>query len=386
MMQANLIPPVSWIKNSGRGLWLFWALEQTRAFNKTELDSIPTFKRIQRQLQILFARMESDKRGRLTTQVSRIHGSINASANKRISMMVLYGTDGRVPRYHLDYLEAFFQTYPKRHLWTESTDLYRCFEEDPSNQDQEIEPDARSNRRREIGYLGTSSRWKLDLERFWALAERIRRKQIRKGTRNAHAWILGAILRHILIDAKANEEEKAVAITVAANRLYACFDDPESYSFELLTKQIKSAIDPAEFTDYEKHKARLEHRDIADELKITTLESQQLSEIVYSTRKDRFWPPAKGQAPWKLKKKTKAEQATERRDFIRRFHSPTHKPTYKALAAEIERKLGFSCSLMTARADWNAVYPPQPQPPEMVQATIVFADPDSPQESQGFET
>ena len=359
MMQANLIPPVSWIKNSGRGLWLFWALEQTRAFKKTELDSIPTFKRIQRQLQILFARMESDKRGKLTTQVSRIHGSINAGANKRVSMMVLYGHDGKVPRYHLDYLEAFFQTYPKRHNWKaiDSAERYQCFD-DPSIEGQDKAPESRDDHRRNLGYLGESSRWKLDLERFWALAERVRSKRIAKGTRNDHAWILGAILRHVLIEAKPTIEQKAAAIEAAAHRLYACFEDPESYCFEVLTKQIKSAIDPAEFTEYQKRKARLEHQEIADELKITTLESQQLAELVYSTRKDRFWPPAKDQAPWKLKKKTKAEQATERRDFIRRNYTANTKPPCRALAREIESKLGLDCSPPTAQADWKAVFPP----------------------------
>jgi hypothetical protein len=165
-------------------------------------------------------------------------------------------------------------------------------------------------------------------------------------------------LRHVLIDAKPTIEEKAAAIEAAAHRLYACFEDPESYCFEVLTKQIKSAIDPAEFTEYQKRKARLEHQDISDDLKITTLESQQLAELVYSTRKDRFWPPAKDQAIWKPKKKTKAEQAAERRDFIRRNYTANSKPPCRVLAREIESKLGLDCSPPTAQADWKAVFPP----------------------------
>ena len=103
---------------------------------------------------------------------------------------------------------------------------------------------------------------------------------------------------------------------------------------------------------------KITHQVISDNLAITTDEAAQLAALIQGTRKDRYWPPAAGQAAVGMKKKTKAEQAQSRRDYLARFHTRSNRPDYRTLAAQIQLATGLDCSPPTARTDWQAVFPP----------------------------
>ena len=382
LMEQGKIPPVSWIKNSGRGLWLFWALKQTRAFSVNEFDTIPTWERIQRQIELMFKRYESDSQAKDGARVSRVHGSINPKSNSPVSLMVLYGHDGQIPRYDLADLEQFFETYPRRYSpeLIDSSTLYQCL---PEDQPDRIEYPSPS--RYKIGVLGRSTRYTLDLTRFWALVETVRSKRITKGNRNSHAKVLGIILRHSLNNLKATDDEKKEAIEAAASRLYDSFEDPSTYCFDNLRKQLHSGVFPNRnrYTEHEANQANPKHRWIADELKLTTLESLQLSTLVHSKRKDRYWPPMTGQIDQRIKKASRPKQAETRRKYIADSYKPSQRPPYKILAGRIEQATGLDCSPMTARADWQAVFPPDPT---HRQIDLFERDPTEPQETKGTES
>ena len=353
MMDTKRIPPVSWVKNSGKGLWLFWALHPTRCWNKTELDSLPTYERLQRQIRLVFQGMEGDPQAVNANRVSRIYGSRNHKSETLVSLWQRTDANGNMARYTLDELEVFFGTYPRKHRFKE----YNSVTPDEIHTELADEPPSPSRRR--LGILGQASRWELDLKRFWILAEVIRQKRIKEGTRNAHVWILAAILKHTLTYRQLDSKQRADEINAAARRLWDCFEDPSSYELGTVLEQMTSTLETQQrHTAQEQHMLKITHQVISDNLAITTDEAAQLAALIQGTRKDRYWPPAAGQAAVGMKKKTKAEQAQSRRDYLARFHTRSNRPDYRTLAAQIQLATGLDCSPPTARTDWQAVFPP----------------------------
>jgi hypothetical protein len=353
MMDSKRIPPVSWVKNSGKGLWLFWALHPTRYWNKTELDSLPTYERLQRQIRLIFKGMESDRQAVNANRVSRIYGSRNHKSQTLVSLWQRTDANGNMARYTLDELEVFFGTYPRKHRFQEYNSVA------PDEITTELAEDQPSPSRRRLGIIGQASRWELDLKRFWILAEVIRQKRIKEGTRNAHVWILAAILKHVLTYRKLDPKQRAAEIDAAASRLWECFEDPSSYELSTVLEQLTSTLETQQrHTAQEQHMIKISHQVISDNLAITTDEAAQLADLIQGTRKDRHWPPAAGQAPIGPKKATRAEQAQIRRDYLARFHTRGNRPDYRNLANKIQEATGLDCSAPTARADWQAVFPP----------------------------
>lgn len=376
MMDERRIPPVSWIKNSGAGLWVFWALKPTRFWNKTEHDSFPMYRRIMRQIKLVFQELGADKRAIDGSRVSRIHGSRSHKTGSIVSLWTRTDETGQVARYTLDELEVFFGTYPRRHRFKE---LYSVTPDDPEMPEafeEQIDPTRHAR-----GIIGQTARWQLDLDRFWTLAEVVRQKRIKKGTRNTHVWILAAILKHVFTYQKLKPKQRAEAIQAAASRLWEAFEDRESYDLETVQEQLTSTLETQQrHTSQEQHMIKIKHQEISDSLQITTDEAAQLRDLVHGSRKDRFWPPATGQKPVGLKKKTKEQQADERRNYLARFHTRDKRPPLRQLAAMIETATGLPCTAPTAAKDWETVFPKDRRPYrpsiEFVQTTMDWEETD----------
>lgn len=367
MMDARIIPPVSWIKNSGQGLWLFWALHPTRYWNEKPNDSFPKYKRILRQLNLIFKELESDRQAVDATRVSRIYGSRNHKSGTLVSLWQRTDQNGNMARYDLDELEVFFGTYSRQHNFRDydSSTLYEIDDE----QQEPLDVDAH---RRKLGKLGSSARFDIDLERFWALVETVRRKRIKQGTRNKHVAILAAILQHVFINRKYNNEQRAEAIQAAANRLWNCFQDTDSYDLASVERQLVSSIELRREHNCESALPKIKHRTISDTLNITTEEAAQVADLVPGKRKCQFWPPATGQLPFRLTPKPKAEQQQARREFIARAYDGKPRPDYRTLAAVIQQATGLDCSHTTAKVDWQAVFPDKP--PTVKHTEFTFED------------
>ena len=357
MMDAKRIPPVSWVKNSGKGLWLFWALHPTRYHNKTELDNFPTYQRIQRQIRLIFQDLEGDSNAVDAARVSRIYGSRNHTSQTLVSLWQRTDANGNMARYTLDELEKFFGTYPYR--------MYEYFRkrEYSSSDSIVLDWDRRSEKqtdgsRRQIALTGRDARWELDIARFWTLVEVVRQKRIKPGHRFTHVKILAAIVHHVYDVRKLTAAQRAEAIEADATRVWECFEDPSSYELAKVKGQLKSFLLLQPIHNPTDEPQLITHQTIANELRITTDEAAQLAALIQGTRKDRYWPTAAGQAPFTQKKKTRAEQAQSRRDYLARFHTRSNRPDYRTLAAQIQLATGLDCSAPTARADWQAVFPP----------------------------
>lgn len=359
MMESKRIPPVSWIKNSGQGLWLFWALHPTRCWKKTELDSLPQYKRILQQLNLIFNDLGADRKAVDATRVSRIYGSRNHKSQTLVSLWQRTDANGNMARYTLDELEVFFGTYPRRHRFD---DYHSCAPVENTPEQQELdEQQEPTEHRKRIGYIGQSARYELDLVRFWTLAEVVRQKKIKKGSRNAHVGILAAILRHVVINRQYNPKQRAEAIEAAAVRIWECFEDRPSYDLSSVKEQLISSIETQQEHNPEVIRLNIQHITIAQHLALTTAEAAQLADLVPGSRKAQFWPPAPGQPPFRLKPKPRSEQQQARRDYLARWYEGKSPPDSRTLAAEITKATGFDCSHTTAIKDWNAVFPSKPE-------------------------
>jgi|694.fasta_scaffold57123_7 hypothetical protein len=359
MMDAKKIPPVSWVKNSGQGLWLFWALHPTRSYKtKTELDPLPQYKRILQQLKLIFRDLCSDKRAVDAARVSRIYGSRNHKSQTLVSLWQRTDANGNMARYTLDELEVFFGTYPRRHRFN---DYYSSapVEATPEQQEPDEQQEPTEHRKR-IGYIGHSERYEIDLVRFWTLAEVVRQKKIKKGSRNTHVAILAAILKHVISNRQYDPKQRAEAIEAAAVRIWECFEDQPSYDLSSVKEQLISSIETQQEYNPDAIGINIKHQTIANELELTTAEAAQLADLVQARRKDQFWPPADGQAPFRLKPTPRAEQQEARRDFLARWYAGKLPPDSRTLAAEITKATGFECSHVTALKDWKAVFPSKP--------------------------
>lgn len=355
LMDAKKIPPVSWIKNSGQGLWLFWALHPTRSYKKTELDPLPQYKRIMQQLKLIFKDLGVDQGAIDATRVSRIYGSRNHKSQTLVALWQRTDANGNMARYTLDELEVFFGTYPRRHRFDDYHSSAQ-FEVTPEQQELDEQQEPTKHRKR-IGYLGQSARYELDLVRFWTLAEAVRQKKIPKGSRNRHVATLAAILRHVVVNRQYEPKQRAEAIEAAAMRLWDCFEDQQSYELSSVKEQLISSIETQLEHNPEAIRLNIKHQTISDHLALTTAEAAQLADLAPGSRKDRYWPPATGQAPFRLKPKPRAEQQEARRDYLARWYAGKPQPDSRTLAAEITKATGFECSHVTALRDWEAVFP-----------------------------
>jgi hypothetical protein len=337
---------------------LFWALHPTRSWDEEKHETYHQYKRILLQLKIIFKELGADKRAIDATRVSRIYGSRNHKSQTLVALWQRTDANGNMARYTIDELEDFFGTRSYKHLeffakreYSSSDSIVLDWKR-PKNQelDGQQEP---TEHRKNLGYIGRLTRFERDLERFWALAEVVRQKRIKKGTRFTHVGILAAILRWVLIYREYNANQQAKAIKDAAVRLRKSFEDPASYELSTIKEQLVSLIQ----TQLDEENPYIRHNKIGELLELTTDEARLLADLVPGSRKDQFWPPAPDQAPFRLKPTPRAEQQQARRDYLVRWYAGKHQPDSRTLAAEITKATGFDCSHVTALKDWQAVFP-----------------------------
>lgn len=324
------IPPPTFYKGSGRGIWAYWLLDGS---NRAWPEEIALWEDIQRHLVNMFAAIGADHNAKARTTISRVAGSINSKVDKRVDITaVQYAPNGKPYRYSLAQLAAALGVEPSARHYRRTRRL---------NADVPMLNKAK-------GAKGTFARWKLDEDRFWTLCETIR-QAVPEGTRHNHCFIIGCILRHRYRDDQQRQDE----VHKAAERLWALMPDDSHLKTERRFPRKSVDVEIASTAHGPKYKVKA--TEIANRLQVTTDEAQQLAEM-FNRPTSKSWPPADGQAA--IPEAANRPQLTAlRRQWIRdQGRSVVWAMTCKDLALAIEAA-GYRCSGPTARTDREAVFP-----------------------------
>ncbi len=178
---AGLIPPVSMIANSGRGVWCFWLVCDRFCESKGQRATrvaIQLAEKINRELCKRLAPLGADAQSKDLCRITRVPGSINGKCGYRTEYWIQTNQSGRVDSYRLDELvERLGLVLPAHQLNT--VDSQR----------------SKSAAHVKAGQSGYRSRWLLELERLETLLKI--RGTFREGTRGASVWIYLVILRRV---------------------------------------------------------------------------------------------------------------------------------------------------------------------------------------------
>lgn len=326
--EAGLIPMPTLLKDSGRGLWVVWALDQCRAFD----DKISLWNLVQRRLHSMFTRLGSDPKSLDTVRYSRLLGSLNTKSQTRVSIVVLADDTGTPPRYKLKTL---------------ADKLGVVF----GKQKRIRNPNAKAVNVAK-GIKGTATRWQLDEARFWELIA-IRGK-IPEGIRNASIFVCGAILKHRYQTGPTLTAELAAA----AKRLFDAFETKDGYTLEPLPRTHRLAdgtkLDSVTTqiicaSTINSKEENIPHKTISDYLEITPNESAQLQERLGRAA----WPPSsRHEQPIRIPNRTERKGLRQR--YIELNWRSVAKLTAVQLAEEL-RDAGLECDQATAYRDRKAV-------------------------------
>ena len=333
LQRNGTLPAPSYLKDSGRGLWIVWLLgKETRSFP----EHVTLWRVMQAKLAAMFASSGSDLgAGVDPARLSRCVGSVNSKTDDRKrARMVVFGRDtsGEAIRYELAELAERIgvEHKPKAKLTKKS--------------------DTVSLTAKEKGYKGQYLRWKTDESRFWLLVETLRRT-IPVGTRNAHNLVIGGILR-----GRYKYEMDAVhnAIEDAARRVWKHHPntDDREYSLDRVRKEIKQLVFGRQAG------IMLTGQTIADRLKLTTEEAEQIRDLIRTSGKG-TWPPATGQEQLS-RPLTHDERRTRVRDFILANGLIEH-PSNRDVASMLE-DAGLKASRELVRVIRSELRPPAPPP------------------------
>jgi hypothetical protein len=315
--RAGHIPPPSYIKASGKGLWVFWLLQPNLAWPEDREQHY----RIQKRVCSLLQPLGADPNALDAARYSRIAGSVNKSSGRRVDCAMLVDGNGELPRYTLDELAEWFKVSKQRVISAQCRSAKKTI-----NQVK--------------GIRGQRARWALDHERLMIFAERIR-KTIRKGNRHSLCLITGAIIQHI----KQSESDRQRLIDDTARRLWDCFADRRGWSLVRVQREIIEA------TKTIRADIRISHQTIADALEITTVEAEQLADL---TKRKKSWPPATGQEPLRPTATPKQLRAARRR-WLASHRQLTNGLPLRTVAEMIADETGIVASHETIRADLAAV-------------------------------
>jgi hypothetical protein len=333
LQRDGTIPAPSYLKDSGRGLWIVWLLgKETRSFP----EHVTLWRVMQAKLAAMFASSGSDRgSGVDPARLSRCVGSVNSKTDDRKrATMVVFGRDGSgsAIRYGLHELaeRIGIEHTPKAKLTKKS--------------------DTVSLTNKEKGHRGQYLRWKTDQDRFWLLVETLRRT-IPVGTRNAHNLVIGGILR-----GRYKYEMDAIhaAIEDAARRVWKCHPktDDREYTLDRVRKEIKQTVFGRQAG------IMLTGQTIADRLKLTTEEAEQIRDVIRTSGKG-TWPPAAGQEQLS-RPLTHDERRTRVRDFILANGLIEH-PSNRDVASMLE-DAGLKASRELVRVIRSELRPPAPTP------------------------
>jgi hypothetical protein len=278
----GVIPPPSYLKDSGRGLWVVWLLGMEPRHYKEHVDR---WRAMQAKLTTMFLPLGADVLSNDPARVSRILGSLNSKCDKRANLMVFArDTSGEPIRYRLAELAD------------------RLGVPDPSKRKKiptTRKPDGVKTINREKGIRGQRMRWSHDESRFWCLVGEIR-KTVPIGTRNAHHLVIGSILRHRY---RYELERLPEAIKAAAVKLWKFHPrGDQEYNAQKIEAEITAAaagtnqqrFAPATDTAVRLVGIRLTAQAIADRLAVTTREAELLRDMIQTSSKG-TWPSAQGQ-------------------------------------------------------------------------------------------
>ena len=342
LQSEGKIPPPTYLKDSGRGLWVVWLLGlEPRSYD----NHVTLWRSIQARLYCMFSPIGSDHSVATNAAgISRIAGSVNSKANKRCNLVILArDTQGQATRYKLAELAASLgveiKAKPKR----------------IANPNAKLANKAK-------GYKGQQARWELDEKRFWTLVEIIRRK-VPVGTRNAHNLIIGSIIRH-----RHKPEDIRSAAHAASERLWKWYEI-EVNKAEYTKAQVQREIEAAARGRSEL--SRIFAISIANYLRITTEEAEKLRDLTNSKR-GKSWPPMEGQEPMLNTKLTRAQI----RKIVTRLVATdfrTFSGSDQALANEIHDETGIKVSRELVRQIRNASKP-TPPPPTLTHTEFTFED------------
>jgi hypothetical protein len=108
----RLVPKISIITKSGRGVWAYWLLKDGRPEHshhgvRANRVSMPWTEAIQRELQRRFAPIGADAQAIDLCRVTRIPGSINSKSDSRVEYWVRSDSNGSVAAYTLEQFGEF---------------------------------------------------------------------------------------------------------------------------------------------------------------------------------------------------------------------------------------------------------------------------------------
>ena len=344
LQSEGTIPPPTYLKDSGRGLWVVWLLGlEPRSYD----NHLTLWRSIQARLHCMFSPIGSDRSVSTNAAgISRIAGSVNSKANKRCNLVILArDNQGQATRYKLDELAASLgveiKARPKRIA----------------------NPNAKLTNKAK-GTKGQQARWELDEKRFWTLVEIIRRK-VPVGTRNAHNLVLGSIIRH-----RHKPEDIPSAAEAASVRLWKWYEI-EANKAEYTKAQVQREIEAA--ARGRTQLSRINSQTIADYLRLTTEEAESLRDLANSKR-GKCWPPMVGEEPIRTAKLTRAQV----REIVTRLVATdfrTFSGSDQALADEIYDTTGgiIKVSRELVRQVRNASKPTPPTP-SYTQPAIPFEE------------
>lgn len=100
-------PPASIITRSGQGVWLFWMLrddDNEQLPVRAWPEKISTYRRIERKLLPMFARLGADAAAVDPSRITRVPGSLHHKSDKRVAYWVQLDNAGRAISYRIDEL------------------------------------------------------------------------------------------------------------------------------------------------------------------------------------------------------------------------------------------------------------------------------------------
>jgi hypothetical protein len=319
---SNAIPPPSVLARSGRGVWCLWLLvDKEGGLQKGFADQERVWARIQNTLTSRLATLAADEKARDSSRLTRIPGSLNSKANKRVDYWLQADSEGRTITYTLDELRQRLQlpAEGKRAMVFVTGTVA-----------------SKTKRARK----GQRARWEWDWKTFWQLVER--REQIKVGQRHFTLMVCGLIIGKLFkVDARED------VIRDAMNRLFNRIQNPsgDKLTLDEMYKVLKSNA-------YKKQSSQnIKHQTIADWLEITPDESEVLPVLL---NRKTSWPCARAFQLGDVGYKKREDVARDRQAALRRFAGGARVPPLREIQTYLEQ-LGIGASPRTIQKDLAAL-------------------------------
>ena len=282
MQESGDIPPATWIVNSGRGLWLLWMLHDKKNPNQPQsafFEKRMIWNKIQSAIFQRLAKLGADANSKDGSRVTRIPGSMNTKAERRVSYWTQHDDQGQRFSYTMDQLAEAFNVKTSK------------------GQKQALalvtQLDEEQRQKKKRGWIALQNKRMKMFTALWTY-----RDGFREGCRNNAALIYA----WLLFKSGRERQEVLSAVTGMA----------KDCKPQLKPHAVRGAVNQAR--KYSKFKDQT----ISDWLEITTAESEMLADILDSTTCKPLPPATRFQdAPWdEPPKMTRPEMTKHRRSAI----------------------------------------------------------------------